>query len=335
MANKLSKMMDLITSDLEADKSDGTPIAAPADGILQSRARTLAQISQGKVKNTRDEYVDPNRCRPWRLHNRHLDALNEENCRDLIDALLVAKAQKFPAIVRPLKGDPDHDFEIIAGVRRWWAIKWLRANHHPDFEYLITVSNLSDEEAFIVSDIENRARKDISDWERANDYQRAIQEFFGGTQSALAQHMRISKGHLSRLLSILEAPPEIIAAYPSPTLFTESLFREIKPHLDNEQSRAAMIAAAVELAQSQGPEPITGRAVTNALILATRAKRSKRGQSTGPHILDGKGRVLLNYRSDKRGLHFFIPATQTTENGIALEEAFRQLLREFAKGGQA
>lgn len=330
MANKLSKMMELINSDLEADKDNPDTAPAPADSILQSRTRTLAQISQGKVKNTRDEYVDPDRCRPWRLHNRQLEALTEESCKDLIDAFLVAKKQRFPAIVRPIKDDPDFDFEIIAGVRRWWTVKWLRANHHPDFDYLVTVTNLSDEEAFIVSDIENRARKDISDWERANDYRRAVDEFFAGTQSALAEHLKISKGHLSLLLSLLDTPPEIVGAYASPTQFTATLFRELKPLLDDPGHKAAMILAAIDISLAKSESGLNARAVTNALVAATRSKRSKKPEEK-PSILDGQGRVLLNYRSDKRGLTFFIPAIQTAENGAALEEAFRRLLRDHAK----
>jgi hypothetical protein len=74
--------------------------------------------------------------------------LNEESCRDLIDAFLSAKKQRIPAIVRRLKDDPDYDFEIIAGVRRWWTVQWLREHHHPEYEYLVTIQNVSDEEAF-------------------------------------------------------------------------------------------------------------------------------------------------------------------------------------------
>lgn len=329
---KLSNMMDLINSDLEADaKGEVKAPPAPADSILSSRAQTLAKISQGKVKNTRDEYVDPNRCRPWRMHNRDLESLTEDSCRDLIDSFLVAKKQRFPAIVRPIRDDPDYDYEIIAGVRRWWTVKWLRDNHHPDFDYLVTVSSLSDEEAFIVSDIENRARKDISDWERANDYRRAIDEFFGGKQSAFSEHLKISKGHLSLLLSLLDIPAEIVRAYPSVTQLSVTLHRELKPLLDNPKSRAAMISTAIELSSDPETAKKSARDVTDALVAGARGIRVKTKRDDKPHILDGQGRVLLNYRADKRGLTLFVPAKQTAENAAALEEAFRKLLRDQQK----
>ncbi|MBL7598951.1 ParB/RepB/Spo0J family partition protein, partial [Escherichia coli] len=116
-------------------------------------------------------------------HNRDLDHLSEESCRDLIDSFLAAKRQRIPAIVRRLKDDPDYDYEIIAGVRRWWTVQWLREHHHPEFDYLVTIQTVTDEEAFRVSDVENRSRKDISDWERAKEYARALSEFYENSQS--------------------------------------------------------------------------------------------------------------------------------------------------------
>src|SRR3546814_20568861 len=75
-------------------------VTAPAESIMASRSQTLARIASGKMVTDRTEWVDPARCRPWRLHNRDLDHLTEESCRDLIDAFLAAKKQRIPAIFR-------------------------------------------------------------------------------------------------------------------------------------------------------------------------------------------------------------------------------------------
>src|SRR3546814_5332071 len=121
-----------------------------------------------------------------------LPILTEESCRDLIDAFLAAKKQRIPAIVRRLQGDPDFDFEIVAGVRRWWTVKWLRDHHHPEYDYLVTIQSVTDEEAFRVSDVENRSRKDITDWERGIEYSRALAERSEEHTSELQSLMRIS-----------------------------------------------------------------------------------------------------------------------------------------------
>src|SRR3546814_19225205 len=75
-----------------------------------------------------------------------------------------------PAIVRRVRGEPDYDFEVICGARRHWSISWLRSHNYPDFRFLVDIRELSDEEAFRIADIENRAREDLSDLERARDY---------------------------------------------------------------------------------------------------------------------------------------------------------------------
>src|SRR5215204_6382830 len=74
----------------EAEEPDHAPAA---ESVMASRTQTLARLATGKVVTDRTEWVDPARCRPWRLHNRDVDHLNEETCRDLIDAFLSAKKQ--------------------------------------------------------------------------------------------------------------------------------------------------------------------------------------------------------------------------------------------------
>lgn len=289
-----------LTEGLENEELDAS---APSQSIMASRSQTLARLAAGKVVTDRTEWVDPARCRPWRLHNRDLDHLNEETCRDLIDAFLSAKKQRIPAIVRRLQNDPDHDFEIIAGVRRWWTVQWLRDHHHPDFEYLVTIQHVSDEEAFRVSDIENRSRKDISDWERAKEYMRALQEFYDGSQSEMAEHLKISRSWLSRLLDVARLPPEIVAAFADTHDITVRVARDIKP-LTGDTGALALMARE---AQSIGSERadlgtrLTGPEVARRLLKATVTKKSESVNETVLKAANGK--PMLRYsRSARSGL---------------------------------
>src|SRR3546814_3732287 len=134
-----------------------------------------------------------------------------------------------PAIVRRLQGDPDFDFEIVAGVRRWWTVKWLRDHHHPEYDYLVTIQSVTDEEAFRGSDVENRSRKDITDWERGIEYSRALAEFYNGSQNEMAEHLKISRSWLSRLLDVVRLPEAIIAAFSDRHDITVRVARDIKP----------------------------------------------------------------------------------------------------------
>src|SRR3546814_16391623 len=85
-------------------------VTAPAESIMASRSQTLARIASGKMVTDRTEWVDPARCRPWRLHTPALDHLPPASCRDLIAAFLAAHKPPTPALVPPFPPHPHFDF---------------------------------------------------------------------------------------------------------------------------------------------------------------------------------------------------------------------------------
>jgi len=275
--------------------------APAAESIMASRSQTLARLASGKVVTDRTEWVDPSRCRPWRLHNRDLDHLNEESCRDLIDAFLSAKKQRIPAIVRRLQDDPDFDFEIIAGVRRWWTVKWLRDHHHPEYDYLVTIQNVSDEEAFRVSDIENRSRKDISDWERAKEYSRALAEFYNGHQSEMAEHLNISRSWLSRLIDVARLPDSIVTAFADTHEITVRVARDIKPLTTEKRTLDLMSAESARIAAERNDLGIRlkGPEIAKRLVQATVGPVKKTGGEL--EVRGSNGKVMLRYARSPRG----------------------------------
>ena len=275
--------------------------ATPTDGIIASRSQTLARIATGKSVADRTEWVDPARCRPWRMHNRDVDHLTEDSCRDLIDSFLSAKKQRIPAIVRRLKDESEFDYEIIAGVRRWWTVKWLRAHHHPEFEYLVTIQNVTDEEAFRVSDVENRSRKDISDWERAKEYTIALAEFYESSQSQMADHLNLSKSWLSRLLDVARLPDELVAAFSDTHDITVRVARDIKPLIGDAKTLAKMQAEAerIEEERTRDGVKISGPEVAKRLVKATVAPAAK---GAAEKEITGKGgKVILRYSKARGG----------------------------------
>jgi len=269
--------------------------AAPSEGIMASRSQTLARIASGKMVTDRTEWVDPARCRPWRLHNRDLDHLDEDSCRDLIDAFLSARKQRIPAIVRKLNDDPDHDYEIIAGVRRWWTVRWLRDHHHPEYDYLVTIQHLTDEEAFRISDIENRSRKDISDWERAKEYARALSEFYNGSQSEMADHLNISRSWLSRLLDVARLPEGIVLAFADPHDITVRVARDIKPLTSDPRALARMQEEAEAIAATRRNDGVrlSGPEVAKRLIRSAAEPARKAASET--EIGSSYGKPMLRY----------------------------------------
>jgi ParB family chromosome partitioning protein len=283
------------------DDEENLDKSTPAEGIMASRSQTLARIATGKSVADRTEWVDPAKCRPWRMHNRDLDHLTEESCRDLIDSFLSAKKQRIPAIVRRLKGDPEYDFEIIAGVRRWWTVKWLRAHHHPEFDYLVTIQSVTDEEAFRVSDVENRSRKDISDWERAKEYTVALAEFYENSQSQMAEHLNLSKSWLSRLLDVARLPDEVVWAFADTHDITVRVARDIKPLTGDAKALAKMREEAERIAEERETSgaKLSGPEVAKRLVKATVAPSTK---GAGEKEITGRGgKVILRYTKARGG----------------------------------
>ena len=226
--------------------------------------------------------------------------MNEDSCRDLIDSFLSAKKQRIPAIVRRLKDDPNFDFEIIAGVRRWWTVKWLRAHHHPEFEYLVTIQSVTDEEAFRVSDVENRSRKDISDWERAKEYTVALAEFYEGSQSQMAEHLNLSKSWLSRLLDVARLPEPVVAAFSDTHDITVRVARDIKPLTGDPKALAKMREEAerIEEERSQKGLKLSGPEVAKRLVKATVAPAVK---AAAEKEITGKGGKDIRRYTKARG----------------------------------
>ncbi len=221
------RQADYLSSILDDDKSAEAPSpssetapaasATPRSGMtLLARESALARVATGEVKQVTELLLDPARVRIWEGNARHQASLSEESCRDLIEAILAEGGQKVPAIIRRVQGDPNHDYEVIAGTRRHWSISWLRANSYPDMRFLAQVHQLDDEAAFRLSDIENRARKDVSDFERARTYMKALMVHYHGKQVRMAERLHISKGWLSKLLTVAALPDWAVDAFASP-----------------------------------------------------------------------------------------------------------------------
>ena len=155
------------------------PLPVFAARPLLERESALARMASGEVRQVTELRLDPARCRIWPGNGRVYAALSETRCRDLIDSLVAEGGQKVPAIVRRVSNDRAFEYEVLAGTRRHWSISWLRANDYPEMVFVAQVVDLDDEAAFRLADLENRARADLSDLERARNYRWALDTHYG------------------------------------------------------------------------------------------------------------------------------------------------------------
>lgn len=104
-----------------------------------------------------------------------------------------------PIVVRP----HGHDYQIVAGERRWRAAQRARLHEVP-----VIIRELSDAETMEIALVENIQREDLNAVEEAEGYRRLIAEF-GHTQEALGKLVHKSRSHVSNLLRLLDLPPPV------------------------------------------------------------------------------------------------------------------------------
>lgn len=242
----------------------------PRTGFLSGRENRLAELAGGRMVTRVHEFVDPVRCRIWEGHNRDYAALNETTCADLIESLRAQGRQEVPAIVRRLTGAPDHDYEVVCGARRHWSVSWLRTHNYPEFGFLIEARELTDEEAFRLADLENRHRKDLSDYERAIDYARAIDRYYGGSQQRMVERLEVNKSWLSRYLELARLPPQVVASFGSPHIIGISHAAALAPLLRVPKTQERVMAAAADLAAEQSARAKRGELHLPAMTVVRR-----------------------------------------------------------------
>lgn len=259
MARKQSDYLaGLLADDVPQAATDSPPAISPEPqrdrlrgSTLLGRESAIARVASGDVRQVTQLLLDPARVRVWPGNARSYAHLSEESCRELIDSIIAEGGQKVPAVVRRIEGDPDHDYEVIAGTRRHWSISWLRAHSYPDMKFVAQVAVLDDEAAFRLADLENRARKDVSDLERARNYAAALKSHYGNHLSRMAERLKLSKGWLSKMLKVANLPDTVIAAFASPADVQLKPGYTLAQALDNKAAAPAILAKARALAKDQ------------------------------------------------------------------------------------
>lgn len=265
----------------------------PPVGILAGREGSIWEVSSGKKITRVVRRVDPDRCRIWARHNRRYDLLSPESCADLIEGFRQQGGQEFPAVVRRVSDAGPCEYEVISGARRHWTARFLK------YEFLIEERDLTDLEAFRLSDIENRHREDLSDYERAVDYLQALNLYFDGSQKQMAMNLERSEGWLSRYLDLARLDPVIVGAVRDVREITVNQARVIKPLLGG-KTRAVVIDKAREFALQ--PEKPTAADLFRLLTSAVAEPKAGRASMTlDTAVTKETGKVFAVARRQGRG----------------------------------
>lgn len=298
---------------------------------LSARVNRLSQIANQDIIEKTEMLVLPERCRMWAHHNRRYDLLNETACADLISSFKAQGRQEIPGIVRRVDNDPAYDYEVICGARRHWTVSYLRQHNYTQFKFLVEVRQLSDEEAFRMSDLENRDKLDISDYERAVDYKKALGLYYN-TQKEMAERLQVTVDWLSRYLALADLPDLVVNAYPSVNAIRTDYARRLAPVLSSRETRERALKVAQELnakqkeAREKGVSLLDGKRVTDALVAVagTGGKSSKKQNNAATYQVKGNT-VITVEKVQRTGFTLRLaPKSVTTKED--LKQAFEEFL---------
>ena len=253
--------------------------------------------------------VNPFRIRMWSLHDRFDHHVNEETCKAEIESF-TKHGQLVPALGRAVRGDPDHEIELIYGARRLFVAR------HVNKPLLVDVREISDREAIVAMDIENRQRTDVSPYERGMSYARWLRSGHFGSQDDIARALKISSSQVSRLLRLARLPSVILNAFSSPLEICEAWGLDIIDALDDPQRRERTIQAARAMAASDSRPP--EREVYRQLMVAAVQGRKRRAATARDEVVkDDDGTLLFRVRNRSNNLVLVLPTRRMSPGDVA------------------
>jgi len=241
--------------------------------------------------------VSPFRCRMWEFHDRIETYISEDNCKTEIESFL-QHGQLLPVLGRPLRGDPDYDVELIYGARRLFVARHLNQSLH------VELRELSDREAIIVADLENRQRADISPYERGTSYARWLESGHFKSQDDLARTLKASTAHVSRLLKLARLPKEIVDAFGGPAEFHERWGRTLMKVMEN--PRAARLTMSKASAIAKMPQRPRRQEIYQKLLDASASVREL-ARSDDEIVKDARGARLFRVKRRNNSVVILLP----------------------------
>lgn len=280
---KLSELVAGKTREPRPEPSTKTPEPAiPAADAVQ-RTNTAIQ------KTLKFKEIDPSKCRPWAHHNRKQVWLTPDACATLIESIRKEGQQEL-GLVREVRGEEGVDYEIIFGMRRWYA-----ASQIDGAKFKARVTDADDQECARLMHIENEESENISQFEKALSFDELIHAGVFATQTELADSLRVKKPYISKLLRAArlfehDALKTLLEPYTRELSLQKAT--DLVVMLENEGAQARLLKAAKELGAGEGASlPSILAALKNA-----GAPRNKPEAQEVVHFKYGKRKLLVTTR---------------------------------------
>ncbi|MEH7886826.1 nucleoid occlusion protein [Bacillus sp. JJ1609] len=194
---------------------------------VEQTVEDIEIVENEEIKKIPIDHIIPNRYQPRTV-------FDDEKIEELARTIHIHGVIQ-PIVVREYDQDK---FEIIAGERRWRAMKKLEWDEVPAI-----IKNLSDSETASVALIENLQREELSPIEEAMAYGKLL-EIHNLTQEALAQRLGKGQSTVANKLRLLKLPQEVQDALLN-KLITERHARSLIP-LKNPQLQVQLLEEIIE-----------------------------------------------------------------------------------------
>jgi ParB family chromosome partitioning protein len=198
---------------------------------------------------------------------------NEGDLEELADSIR-ANGVIQPVVVRPFDGR----YQLIAGERRFRAAQMAGLGKVPAL-----VREVTEEQLFEWSLVENIHRRDLNPIERAKAYQRYLNAF-SLTQSEAAERLGEDRSGISNYLRLLDLPSEIKGML-------------VDGRLSMGHARAILALPTDELRRKLANRALAGRLSVREVERLVRKHLSREGQARptrrtkSPHIIDLEERL--------------------------------------------
>lgn len=251
--------------------------------------------------------ADPFRCRMWHLHDRLDEYISEESCQAEIKSFL-DHGQLIPALGRRLAGEEHYDIELICGARRLFVARHTRKLLR------VELCDLSDKEALVAMDMENRQRIDISPYERGLSYARWLRTGHFCSQDEMAHALKVSPSQVSRLLKLTRLPAVVLDAFGSGLNICEGWGLNLAEALEDPVSRPSMLKKARAIA-AVTPRP-PAREVYRRLLSSSVPGRNMRARAHDEVIKDETGEPLFRVRQQRDSIVLILSVEKVAAHSL-------------------
>ena len=226
--------------------------------------------------------------------------------------------QQGPAVARKLTGDPQFDYELISGMRRRFACE------QTGLKLKLRVVAVDDAQAAVLMHVENADRQDISPMERARSFQTHLAAGLFPSQDALAAAMKLSKGHVAKLLASAELLriPQLAALFPDISAIPVAAAYQLSVVLDRPGAKNVVLSKATQLAKKgEGGAPAT---ILKALLKALDSSRKVEPKRAVYPIGSDK---LIVARTDKGKVTMTLP--KGVKDKVAVLAALQKAIEDL------